>query len=677
MDEPKRKEDAAGAFTQEGAYLKLLHTLKNLEPTGHELGVVKSIALWNPSPRVLAAIGKVSKWRMNWEIREALYQNSETPKKLKDECGRCIAVINLIYELDKGGLEESEKEEIREDIRYLVQTLGAEDKKLVETKARELAVLRDRLLQKKEEQAALTRKAESEMKDRLDHARTTADAAEVLQLLRDENEAVRSAALENPHLDESTVLKLAGEDGSEPLLESLARNRRWFFRDKVRRCFWKNPHCPPSIRSRLGAALQIWKDFKRFESGETGRGEKRALAEKLATAMSFLEKPEQDYMKGKMGPAWGAILSQVLTGIEEEIVPRSAASPERDREREEPSAGPIEGPVSEAEPDWSRAQEEAAAEEAASAGEAEAAAIKAAEEAVPGLEAESGAEDRDSLLEAIRAAAGFEEEEPEPAPPAVTPGEDVMKHRSLPETIKLAGESRLEEEIGFLLHHHDIRVFAALLDNPALSSFSLLNIARSAPLAKVEKIHASRWFSDLQVRNALMHNPHTPLRISSEILNTVGNVRELLAVMRDRSIPSHEIKTKARSRLMERYKSMSSEEKVAAIKSTGGEILNHLWTEAFVDERVFLTLLRERALDQNIVLKLARSSITPRNVLAEIGRSPIWNKNYQVILELVQNPKTPREVAQQLFHQLTPADRKRLRAQAFLPVSLQQSQKSP
>jgi ribosomal protein L17 len=84
------------------------------------------------------------------------------------------------------------------------------------------------------------------------------------------------------------------------------------------------------------------------------------------------------------------------------------------------------------------------------------------------------------------------------------------------------------------------------------------------------------------------------MRISNEILNYIGNFKELLSIVRDGKIQSFQVKSKARTKLIERYRSMAKEEKIAANKSTGGEILHHLWTDAFVDEKVFLKMLRAR-----------------------------------------------------------------------------------
>jgi len=160
----------------------------------------------------------------------------------------------------------------------------------------------------------------------------------------------------------------------------------------------------------------------------------------------------------------------------------------------------------------------------------------------------------------------------------------------------------------------------------------------------------------------LLHNPHTPEPIQIECLNHVGAPRELMRVMRDPAIRSLEVKSKARLRLIERYRVMGTEERVATIRSTGGALLADLWNEVFGDERTLLRLVQERGLDEGIVLKIVRSRVAPRSVLTAIAQDPALAGRYQVALELVQNPKTPREIVARLLPRISPQDRQRLRA---------------
>ena len=60
----------------------------------------------------------------------------------------------------------------------------------------------------------------------------------------------------------------------------------------------------------------------------------------------------------------------------------------------------------------------------------------------------------------------------------------------------------------------------------------------------------------------------------------------------------------------------------------------------------------------------------PRRALELIAASPTWLANYQVMLELVMNPKTPRQVVAKLIPKLKPADRKMIKSNPALPEAI-------
>ena len=95
-----------------------------------------------------------------------------------------------------------------------------------------------------------------------------------------------------------------------------------------------------------------------------------------------------------------------------------------------------------------------------------------------------------------------------------------------------------------------------------------------------------------------------------------------------------------------------------------------LWTEFFRDEALVLRCLQEKQVDTGIVLEIARSKIAPRRALELIGKSAAWTANYQVCLELVLNPKTPRQIVTRLINKLNPADRKMVKNNPSLPDSI-------
>ena len=123
----------------EEPYLSLLEGLKALELTQNEADLVSRIARFVRSPRLLDAIGTEPKWYARWEVREALFENDRTPERFREPLETSFAVLDLMRELDGKGLRDTEKDEIREDIRSLLRSLPPIDVEVVKARARALA----------------------------------------------------------------------------------------------------------------------------------------------------------------------------------------------------------------------------------------------------------------------------------------------------------------------------------------------------------------------------------------------------------------------------------------------------------------------------------------------------------------------------------------------------------
>ena len=70
------------------------------------------------------------------------------------------------------------------------------------------------------------------------------------------------------------------------------------------------------------------------------------------------------------------------------------------------------------------------------------------------------------------------------------------------------------------------------------------------------------------------------------------------------------------------------------------------------------------------MLEIARSKIAPRKALEAIGNTPQYVANYDVLLQVVLNPKTPRQIVTKLIRRLNPADRKMVKSNPSLPESI-------
>ncbi|HLE84774.1 MAG TPA: hypothetical protein VJG13_10585, partial [Thermoanaerobaculia bacterium] len=139
--DPGPRPDPA-APEREEIHLKLLASLK-AAGDGGELGVVRRLATWIDSPRVLAAIASHPPWFEDWGVKEAFVRNEHTPEEIRARCGQAVGVLDLLRELDGPGLSEGERHEIRDQARALIHSLPADDRERVRRRAKELSASRD------------------------------------------------------------------------------------------------------------------------------------------------------------------------------------------------------------------------------------------------------------------------------------------------------------------------------------------------------------------------------------------------------------------------------------------------------------------------------------------------------------------------------------------------------
>lgn len=273
---------------REEVHIKLLNSLKS-SGTGGELGVVRRIATWIDSPRVIALIASHAPWFDDWGIREAFIRNEHTPERIRGRCARAVGVLDLLRELDRVDLSGDEKAEVRDQVRSLVRTLPVEDRDRVRARALELSSTRE-ATQVAEEAVAvagsvapdpddtlpvgLPRPVEEEPERRLGPtpvpsdedeitpergkaraistlatdrkvtlARTSRDLAVLQVLSGEEADAVRLALLANPALGDRLAADLA-RSASARVAREIYRSRRLFQRPMVRRALLESPNVP-------------------------------------------------------------------------------------------------------------------------------------------------------------------------------------------------------------------------------------------------------------------------------------------------------------------------------------------------------------------------------------------------------------------------------------------------
>jgi hypothetical protein len=264
----------------------------------------------------------------------------------------------------------------------------------------------------------------------------------------------------------------------------------------------------------------------------------------------------------------------------------------------------------------------------------------------------------------------------QPDPPALGPPRGTAPGPGLAalpraDRARLAAGTADADVLAQLVHDHDGDVQVALAGNPALSEAHAVVLARHASSRAAEAIHRNRrHFCRPTVQRAFLECPQAPSVALLEIVNGMGRIPDLLALLRNPKVRYLEVKAKARGRLGAIFRSLSPGEKVAVIHRAGRGIVKELWTDFFRDEALVLRCLKEQQLDEAVVLEIARSKVAPRRALELIGTSAAWAANPAIRLELVLNPRTPRPVATRLVQKLGPADRKLVRGNPALPESV-------
>ena len=141
-EDPSPAARTAGVPGREEVHLKLLTSLK-ASAAGGELGVVRRIATWIDSPRVLAEIASHPPWFEDWGIKEAFIRNDHTPEAIRSRCAQAVGVLDLLRELDGPALSSSERDEIREQTRTLIRAMPNEDRERVREQALALSASRE------------------------------------------------------------------------------------------------------------------------------------------------------------------------------------------------------------------------------------------------------------------------------------------------------------------------------------------------------------------------------------------------------------------------------------------------------------------------------------------------------------------------------------------------------
>jgi hypothetical protein len=243
---------------------------------------------------------------------------------------------------------------------------------------------------------------------------------------------------------------------------------------------------------------------------------------------------------------------------------------------------------------------------------------------------------------------------------------------SLEERVFQATQTTQPDTLLQLLRDPDTQVFKLTLENPALVPKLLATVIPVLERERVEFLAAHfTWNQVLEVREALLHNPHLSEPLALDLLrHLTQGLKPLVEVLRDPRIPHLEVKRQALERLRAEYQATGPDERLGALRSFGAELMRHLPQEVLQDEATLRLLVSDRQLDPSLLLRLARNKLTPRAVLEQIAAHPVLLAHTAIMSELLLNPKTPRESALRLWGLLSDSEQQQLLKSPHLPTTL-------
>ena len=486
------------------------------------------------------------------------------------------------------------------------------------------------------------------------------------------------------------VRRIAAWIQSQEVLRFIAAEPAWISDWEIKEALLRNPATPADVRSVPERQIAIFDLLRELDQPGLSEGESQEIREDARSLIGSLEEADRQAVKtrayelsksrAEAPPAdskeddTGALPEPVIEDIDKaelsELFSEDLWEEVFDKTSRGAPAAEAEAPA--AEPDPAPPAGEPAPAPAAAADSAD-----GEVEGTPRDESVQAArrEESPETSEAPATAPTTEAEAPPPEEPLGEDGEATSLPPSgdpvLDAEVQVARTSTDDDLLRRLAQSRREAIHMALLENPAVREGLILPLARRAGSRLAGELYRRRrWFNRPAIRQALLENPNAPALAQLATVRSLTDVGLLLRLLASAKVRHLEVKSKARERIRTVFRTFSVGEKVAMVRRHGRRLLSHLWTDFFRDEALVLRCLQERQLDEGTVLEIARSRVAPRRALERIGTTPAWTANYSIVLALVLNPKTPRQIAQRLLGKLTPADRKRVKGSLSVAESV-------
>jgi len=242
---------------------------------------------------------------------------------------------------------------------------------------------------------------------------------------------------------------------------------------------------------------------------------------------------------------------------------------------------------------------------------------------------------------------------------------------TMEERVFLATQATQEEQIAQVLKDPNPQVFQLALENPALTPRLLAATAAGLDHVRVEAIAAHpAWSEDPLVAEALVHHHLLSEASALRLFGRLHGMKPAIEILRDPRVQHLELKRRALESLRSLYQGMDVQDRISALRTSGGELMRHLPQEVLQDEETLRRMVADRQLDPGILLRLARNKLTPRAVLEQIAGHPVLMAHAAIMSELLLNPKTPRDASVRIWGLLSEAEQQQLLRSPHLPAAL-------
>jgi len=153
-----------------------------------------------------------------------------------------------------------------------------------------------------------------------------------------------------------------------------------------------------------------------------------------------------------------------------------------------------------------------------------------------------------------------------------------------------------------------------------------------------------------EILGLLMENPDTP----NEVRQQIADILNLPVIPKTEVATIRKTSEERAQTILQRVQKLSVSERIQLALKGGKEVRTILLRDP--NKEVSLNVLENPKLTETEIELVAKSRSMPDEALRKISKKKEWMKNYNVVLALVTNPKTPAGISLPLVSELKTKD---------------------